>query len=526
MRMKTVTSIALIALTLFFMTGCGETSNFLGTTDEETIETVTKTEISIPIEKVRTLNPVLSKDEDAYYINKLIYDGLFVLDETLTPVGALVDSYEYGIDGTSLTLHLRNDVLWQDGVSFRANDVKFSIEAYLSAESSGGSMYSPFIKIIRSVKVIDDTTLILTFQKSNEVAIENLTFPILPSHKFNQPKDVQQLRSEFLPVGTGSYMVHSIEAGKSITLSGNLEYRGEIPQNTLKLTIIPGKEEAVNLFEIGEINLSLLKDMDRNTLLNDKEVKMTSFPSNEVEVLGFNFAHEALKDRRVRQAIAYAIDREAIIETCYYNSGVMNDTIYYPNYLGVPSSKPIFLKNTTKAKELLIEASIEELSLSLLVNGEDHARNLAAKIVKDSLEKIGISVSLMPLNWEDYNVAMTKGEYDFFLGGFQIKDTYDVRPILHSAYHNPIKYRDIRIDNLLDRMQSAISIEEKREAFEQIHDILVVDIPYLCLLYKTYGLATPVALQGEVIPYFHNIYHGAENWSLPYDIVEKTQNTP
>jgi peptide/nickel transport system substrate-binding protein len=294
----------------------------------------------------------------------------------------------------------------------------------------------------------------------------------------------------------------------------------------LKITIIPGNEEAINLFKIREINLSLLKDMDRNTLLNDKEARVVSFLANEVEVLGFNYNHEALKDRRVRQAIAYAINKESIIETCYYNSGVINDTIYYPNYLGIASDAPIFAEDIKLAKSLLLESGFQGLSLSLLVNGEDHARNLAAQMVKDSLGKIGISVSLVPLNREDYIAAMANGEFDLYLGGFQIKDTYDVRPLLHSAYNNPIGYTDIRIDNLLDQMQSSISSEEKRKVFGKIHDILVVDIPYLPLLYKTYGMATPIGLEGKVEPLFHNIYHGAENWKLTYVISEKSQITP
>ena len=83
--------------------------------------------------------------------------------------------------------------------------------------------------------------------------------------------------------------------GNEIELVPNESYRGAIPTNTLKVKVMPGVEEAINLFKIREINMAFLKDIERNTLLNDKDVNIKSFPSNEVEVVSFTLTMEHYK---------------------------------------------------------------------------------------------------------------------------------------------------------------------------------------------------------------------------------------
>ena len=521
MTKRILITLILLLFSLVFIAGCKEGTGILGAVEEEEKIVVTSKEISIPMESVRTLNPIVSKDEESYYLNKLIYQGLFELDDTLIPVGVLAKDYTYGEDGISLTVTLKDDVLWQDGVTFSADDVKFSIDAYLSVLKTEKSLYGTYVSNIRSAKVLNDTTILITFQNANNVAIENLTFPIIPHHLFKKVSDVQKNVNNFIPIGTGPYMVDSIERGKSIVLKGNPNFKGDIPSNTILIKIIPGKEEAINLFEIGEIHLSFLKDTDRDTLLKNKMVNVISFPSNEVELLGFNFRHGALKDKRVRRAIAYAVNNEAIIETCYYGSGVLNDSIYYPNYYGIPSRKPLYEYDPDTAKLLLKNAGYEGLSLNLLVNGDNNARNLAAQMVKTGLEKLGITVTLTALQWDDYNKALASGDFDLYIGGYKINDTYDMRPVLHSLSKNPINYSNPTLDDLLDQMQSSMSTDKKRATFEKVHKIITDEIPYYCLLYKTYGLAVSNDLKGNIDPRFNNIYHGCKNWSLVYEKTEK-----
>lgn len=147
-----------LLILLFFvllLSGCADAVGFLLPEKESEPERVTTYDITIPTEKVRTLNPVVSKDEDTYYLSRLLYEGLFSLDESLAAEPLLVESYFYSDDGMTLTMKLKDGIVWQDGTKLSANDVKLSIEAYQTAAASGLTLYSSHVEGIRSLHCFD-----------------------------------------------------------------------------------------------------------------------------------------------------------------------------------------------------------------------------------------------------------------------------------------------------------------------------------------------------------------------------------
>ncbi|MBR0596699.1 ABC transporter substrate-binding protein [Sinanaerobacter chloroacetimidivorans] len=517
------------------LTGCGETTSFLGGNPEEKVETVTSSEIYIPIEKIRTLNPVIAKDEDAYYINKLIYDGLFGFNENLGLVSQLADSYSYSQDGSSVTLNLKRGILWHDGQEVTADDVKFSIEAYINASYTNVTLYTSYVQNISSVKLVknDPYQLEVYFKQNNQISLENFTFPIIPKHKFKSLDATRTASEGFIPVGTGAYRVVDINELSHIILKGNENYHGGYtPKNTLHFQIMPDKVNAINLMEVNNISLTYSKEIDRDTIYTNKDVNVVPFPSNEVELIGFNFRNNALVNKKVRQAIACAIDTQEILEAGYFKNGMFNDNIYYPNFLGVASSENNYKFDITRAKALLTEAGYidrngdglvenalnEEVSINILVNAEDQSRIAAAEIIKKGLDKLPIRSNIITKDWNGYQSDLASGNFDIYLGGYQIKETYDMRPFLHTGFGNVIGYSNPALDLLLDKMESGISVKDRASTYTKIKDILTDDLPYFCLLYKTYGAIASPSLQGEIKPYFNNLYHGCEKWFNVYEI--------
>lgn len=516
-------ALAAVMVLLMLLSGCSEEVDLSGEDGVNETEIITSNLVSIPIEKIRTLNPLLTKDEDAYYLNNLIYQGLFALNSNLEAQGVLAESYEY-LQPCNLILHLKKDVSWHDGEDFTAEDVKFSIDAYKSVPANKQGVHAAAASLIKAVKIADPYIVEIQFAEENKAALENLTFPILPAHKYNRPADMVKAEANFMPLGTGPYWASSIEAGKQITLSGNPGYAGPVPENILVFKFMPDKEDALNLFELGEINMAYLRDVDRDTLIENKAVNIISFLSNEAEVLGFNFNHGALQQADVRRAVAYAIDGRMILETCYFNSGIQNDSIYYPGYMGVEAQGSSYGYDVSKGAELLKASGNEGLSLSLIFNGENHSRNLAAQVIRLNLEKIGINVEAISLSKEDYEKRLEKGDFDLYLGGFKFNENYDLRPLLQTGGAlNLIRYSNANMDELLDRMQQGIWGEEKRNTFKTLQKLYIEEIPYLCLLYKTYGFASSKDLAGVINPYFYDVYNGCEDWRVNYERPIKQQ---
>lgn len=520
----------LAAVMLVAFSGCDSGMDFLNGA-EETEKVAISTDIFIPMEKVRTLNPIISKDEDTYYIDKLIYEGLFTLDGSLQAQPLLAQSYSYEDDGYSIRIRLKPGVKWHDGQSLSAADVKFSIDSYLNVLYSNLSIYNGYVDNIRSARVRDEETIQIYFKNNKDVALEKLTFPILPKHKFKSVSSVRNSKDKFVPVGTGPYKVDSADVNKEIVLSGNMGYHGgTMARNRIYFRVLPHRLDAVNLFEINDLTTSFSKNIDRDTLLNNKKVQMVSFPSNEVELIGFNAQRPALSGAFVRKALAYGVDVDKILETGYYNSGVRSDNVYYPGYMGADSDARLKSMDLEKAKALLKQGGYEdrdgngfvedeegqEITIELLVNQEDASRVAAAQIIRDGLARLPIHVSIAQVDWADYSARLAAKKYDMYIGGYRIQDNFDLRFLLHSGWNNPAGYSNPDMDRLLDQMESAVTPQEKRDAFRDIKAILETDTPYYCLFYKTYGLIAADGLAGELKPYFFNPYSGCENWTVTY----------
>ncbi len=515
--------------------GCGQTANFLGNTSENEKETVKSTEIYIPIEKVRTFNPVISKDEDAYYVNKLIYEGLFGYDQNLNLINILAKSYSYAADGSSVTIKLKEGIRWQDGEELTAEDVKFTMDTIAGTSFSGSSLYIVNMNNIRNTKLdsTDPYSITVFFSENRNNSMHNFTFPIIPKHRFKSIEDAKNSDAEFMPVGTGPYRVTDYNQLSHIVLEGYKKYHGgDAPSNKLYFSIIPERNNAVNLMGVNNISLIFSKEMDRDTIYSNKDVNVTNFSSNEAELIGFNFGKSAMSDKNVRQAIAYAIDTKKIIESAYYKNGIQNNTIYYPNFLNVKSPDIEYDVDIAKAKELLTKAGyidrngdglVEDIhnktiSVNILVNEENQSRVAAAQIIKESLDQLPIKTYISNRNWNAYNTDLAAGNFDIYIGGYQFKENYDLRPLLQTGSGNIISYSNTALDALLDKMESGISTEERKATFMQVQNIMIDDLPYYCLLYKTYGAISAPTMKGEIKPVFFNLFQGCEQWYSEYEI--------
>ena len=504
MRNKLLLSSFLIFVLLLF--ACAENDIVDQEENSGGKNTVISQTIIIPMEKIKTLNPIISADEDVFFMSKLLYRNLFSLDDSLSAMADVASDYEYSGDG-SLLLTIRDDIIWEDGNRLVPADVKFTIDAILSLPQNSGSLYMDSSGAIKSCKLEKDGKIRVYFTDAGNRDLTNLLFPIMPSHKYKRAADLLKDDKNFMPMGTGSYKVEEIDEGKHIVLTGSSGYKGFVAQNKLVFKYLRDKEDAVNLFGTDEVNVVLLRDVDRGTLLAREGIDIHSFISNEAEVLMFNLNEEVLQDPAVRRAIAAAIDREAIVHNGYFQSGVIHDGLYYPGYLGVETNYSA------------LSGSSGEITLRLIYNSGNNSRKIAADIIKHNLANIGISLHLAGLPEDEYVQALSAGDFDLCIGGYKINRRYDLQPILGTdGQLNYASYSDEKMDELLVALQSGHNPEAKRDILMQIEDLCNKDLPYMTLLYKTYGLAVSKGLSGNISPGFDHIFNGIENWQISYEV--------
>lgn len=473
---------------------------------------------------VKTLNPLVSADENLSYINKLMYSSLFDFDNKLTPVGDLVENYSFS--GDTVTVKLKNGK-WQDGEKIDADDVKFTVKAIKSIGEEG-----PYYEKADKIKSVEgnDNSVEIRFKDENDLSLAYLSFPIVAEHKY---KSVSAFKKDedFAPFGSGMYKCTSYEAGKSMMLESNEGYYGNKPKSKVRVNIIKKDSSLSKLVETSNITVLYDKSLMRKTLITKKNIKIDDIVGNQVEFIAFNNKNEFLANKKIRQAICHSIDSDKLIEECYYGNAKKSDSLYFPEYLGAKAEE-FYDFDVEEAVDILKEENLSDknddgildnknkvkFTVSILVNADNAERVSVAERVAESLKNIDIDAKVDKKNTEAYMSALNKGSFDIYIGGMRTDETMDFRKLLKTgAENNYTGYSNEKLDRLLDEFMSGKSTEESVSILSEIKKILKEDANFYCIGYRTYGIVESPVFEGEVKGTFTHPYKGIETWSCIYE---------
>lgn len=515
------------------LTACQQSGLLINTGEKDDSYTISN-EIIIPTTKLRSINPITSIDDDFYYANKLIYGSLITLDDTMAPEPILASSWNFG-NGT-IRFELKDEVKFSDGSELDSKDIVFSFNALKSAAQSS---YSEKISHIASVSAIDNFTVEFSFASPTNVSIAYFDFPIISASQFSSVNDCLKA-TETVIYGTGQYQIDFVNMTKKITLIPNENYFGKKAENNITLSIMPVADPYVGLIKSGDISIYISKRTDRDEISGDAGLSVTTFISNEFETLGFNCSTDSVFNNvNLRKAVACMIDCNNIIRTGYYNSGVKSDDLYFPGYYGTETNEP-YNADDGKVKEylsaagysdtdgdgLLEDAEGKKLSAVLMVNPENPSRMTAANIIASKLRNFGIYVNIKQVESASFEGTLRAGGFDMFIGGWHINDDYDLRQFYHSKYNNYAHYSNETLDGYLDHMQSGINADDMTDTLKKAKSIIENDVPYVCLLYKTYAAATSANLEGLVAPRTNNYYYACDDWKIKIYSKEESEEQP
>lgn len=470
-----------------------------------------------------TLNPIVSRSKDTYYISKLIYDSLFDYTDEFNVTGKLAESYETDAEKGSVEITLRKGVKWHNGVSLTARDVRFTVSAIKSYGSEG--VYYDKVSKISSVQVDGDLKLTIRFKSKNDCALDNLVFPILPSGEYSSAGSLIRDVSGFEPVGTGKYEYGSYNYLKELWLTPNKSYFGQKAVKEAVVMILPEKELAANMMEINAVTCYTDDSDDRHSLVSDKGFKMYDMISNDAEFIVFNTKKEPFKEKEARQAAGHAIDVKEILEKGYMGDGVLTDNVYYPNFMGVPDTLSYYKHDMNKAAELLKEAGYEDkdlngrledkdgddVEITLLVNNGNAVRVAAAKLIARELESAGFSVVTEAKGWDEYIEAIEDGKFDVLVTGYDMEASYDLREFFNGEA--PWGYEN---DELLEQAEELEKLHDPKDclsSYEKLKTAMLEELPYYTLCYRKMGLIGVEFFEAGKLPTFDDIYKNCDTWT-------------
>lgn len=349
---------------------------------------------------ITSLDPHKGFQERAYALTCNMYDTLVTMDANMQVAPCLATSWEWSEDKCNLTLHLRENVKFHNGEDFTAEDAIFTIDLLQAEQNTFGDGYL-------GCDAPDDYTIVMNFSSPMPSCVNVLTDPLISM----MPKDTYEADPEGFainPVGTGPYKMKEYSTGDYYTLERFDGYWGELAKTQyLTMKIVPESGQRVTLLQTGEIDVAY--DIPYNnvsTVEQSDDLQLLQTPSMKIIMLYLDCKDDQpWKDLKVRQAIAYAIDKDSIVQAVTYGYGIATYDIMPSN---LTDYRPItdYSYDIEKAKQLMVEAGYADgFEMPCWCNSAQANTELAT-ILQNQLKEIGITLKI---EIQDDNTITARG---------------------------------------------------------------------------------------------------------------------
>jgi peptide/nickel transport system substrate-binding protein len=369
-----------------------------------------------------TLDPAGQTTTTVQNIVDYVVETLVVLDESGKPQPLLAEKWESSADGKSYTFTLRKGATFHDGTPFNAKAVKTSLDRFLNP-SLKVSLRAPIGEVTDRIEVIDDNTVRFTLKRVFSPFVDALTGT---QTAIVSPATAEKFATTYNeePVGTGPYVFKSRQKGESVTLARNDKYWGKKPfYDTVQIRVVPEAATRESLLLAGQAEVIILPPIaDIPTLQKNPQVKVIAGASDRTIFLAFNHTREVMKDPRVRQALNYAIDKDAIIKNVLFGLGERMDAPMAPALFGYCKVGG-YDYDPAKARDLLKQAGQEKLSIKMgYPTGRYVQDQQVGQAIAGYFREAGITVDATTSDWPSYlgsiNVPPEKAAFDVHLLGW------------------------------------------------------------------------------------------------------------
>lgn len=440
------------------------------------------------------LDPHKTSAYFSFEVLENVYDTLVEPDANLVMQPALAQSWQVSPDQLTWTFRLRPGARFHDGSPLTADDVVFSYRRIIDEELTNVDKFSA----VADVSAPDPATVVIRLDRPTPNLLTNIGG--FKGMAIVSRKNVESGQITTHPVGTGPFAFAGQRSGDSITLRANPDYWAgppKIPGVTFRFISEPST--ALSALQAGEIDWTDSVPTQRvSQLESDDSINLAVTPSNDYWYLALNGAKAPWNDVRVRQAIAYGIDREAIVQATSYGTAALNQ-------LAIPEGNPWFTPYDTytydidKAKSLLHEAGAQPQNLDMLVTSEYPETVTAAQIIADNLEPLGITVNIRTVDFATWLDEQNNGNFDMLMMGWL--GNIDPDDFYYAQHHsngtsNAQKFSDPEVDRLLDAGRVETDRDARADDYAKAASLIADNVSYIYLYNPSVIQAWTPALQG------------------------------
>ena len=445
-------------------------------------------------------NSAIKTGFSIYTAASQIFVSLVQINMDYKPVPYLAKSWEISPDGLTYTFHLHEGTEFHDGKPVTSKDVAFSLGLSKANHPMGKSMFA----LVDRVETPDKYTAVIKLKKSHPALMTALAaplLPILPEHVYGEANGpIRKNPANIKAIGSGPFKVKEFTAGKSYILERNENFfrqgRPYLDRYIARKVSSPSSA----LIALSNQEIHTHREGDPQFVAKMKENKLLRVSSEGMRGIGstnfieFNLRKKYVKDKRVRHAIAYAIDREFITKTLHRgNTRTSTGPIPYghPFYTDDVSH---FRVNLEKANQILDDAGYKRGSdgtrfeLKLIYPPfTGYSQKMVAEYMKPQLKKIGIKINLKPpADFQDWYTTLSAWDHDMstsnvFMWGDPVIGTYRLfmsDNIKHRVWTNTAGYINKEVDAILIEASSETDQAKRRALYVKFQQIISDELPY------------------------------------------------
>jgi peptide/nickel transport system substrate-binding protein len=436
------------------------------------------------------LDPRIGIDAWSERIDNLIFDDLLSRGNDLNVAPGLAEKWE-AIDPLTYVFHIHRGATFHDGRLLTSRDVKWTFDSLLQGKIR--STKSAVYKYVDHIEVPDDTTVIFHLKEPDATLLWNLSDGAIGIVPYGSGDEITQH-----PIGSGPFKFVSAETDREVVIERNDQYWGDKAKLArVRFAVVP--DETTEALELrkgsGDVAINSLTPDTVVTLAKNPNLGVMNGPGTRLAYLGFNLRDPILKDVRVRQAIAYALDRRPMIEYLWRNEAEPAKSVLPTQSWAYNGNVPAYEHDPDKAKVLLDAAGYQPGSGGIrfhitMKTSTDANTRLMVAVMQQQLRDVGIALDIRSFEFATFFSDVQHGAFQMYglrwIGGNEDPDIFEYA--FHSSKFPPNGanrdyYSNPKVDALIDKARQEIDPKARKAMYDEVQSILAQDLPYINLWY-------------------------------------------
>ena len=437
------------------------------------------------------LDPRIGIDAQSERIDELLFDALVRRDQHFNLQPWLADSWDIP-DPLTYIFHLHHGVRFHDGRPLTARDVKWTFDSVMN-----GTIRTPKSGTYRFVDHIDapdDFTVIFHLKEPWSSLLWNVSNGAIGIVPYGSAAEMTTK-----PVGSGPFRFIRNQQDREVEIVRNDDYWGPKPHvSRVRFLVVPDSTTRALELRKGSADIAI------NSLTSDTIAAMRAEPNIEVlqtpgttyAYLALNLRDPILKDARVRQAMAYAIDRRPMIRYLWRDIGEPADSVLPRQSWAYLSAQPHYDYDPARARQLLDEAGYRpgrdgvRFHLTMKISSSEESTRLLAAVLQQQWRDVGIALDIRTFEFATFFSDVTKGAFQLYslrwIGG---NDDPDIFEYVFESDRMPPKganrgfYVNPEMDRLIQQGRNTVDLEQRKKIYARVQEILARDLPYINLWY-------------------------------------------